>query len=106
MHVNSQWDLEYREQEEAFRRYRADSQLAAKENHDAIARLKEENEALKMEIGALKAAESTREVDRFRLHADDKSKAEHCGRTPKQGGDEVYYLLRQQVSSYTPWVMT
>ena len=78
MYVNSQWHLEYREQEKAFRPYRADSQLAAKENHDAIARLKEENEELKMEIGALKAAESTREVERFRLHADDshKSKAE------------------------------
>ena len=50
MHVNSQWDLEYREQEEAFRRYREDSQLAAKENHETIARLKEENEALKKVI--------------------------------------------------------
>ena len=40
MHVNSQWDLEYREQEEAFRRYREDSQLATKENHETIARLR------------------------------------------------------------------
>ncbi|KAL5505179.1 hypothetical protein EMCRGX_G006574 [Ephydatia muelleri] len=44
------WDLEYREQEEAFRRYREDSQLAAKENHETIARLKEENEVLKKVI--------------------------------------------------------
>ena len=50
MHVNSQWDLEYHEQEEAFSRYREDSQLAAKENHETIARLKEENEALKKVI--------------------------------------------------------
>ena len=50
MHVNSQWDLEYREQEEAFRRYREDSQLVTKENHETIARLKEENEALKMKM--------------------------------------------------------
>ena len=48
MHVNNQWDLEYREQEEAFRRYREDSQLATKENHETIARLK--NEALKKVI--------------------------------------------------------
>ncbi|KAL5505228.1 hypothetical protein EMCRGX_G006630 [Ephydatia muelleri] len=41
---SNQWDLEYREQEEAFRRYREDSQLATKENHE---NLKEENEALK-----------------------------------------------------------
>ena len=46
MHVNSQWDLEYRGQEEAFRRYREDSQLATKENHETIADMKE-NEALK-----------------------------------------------------------
>ena len=50
MHVNSQWDLEYREQEEAFRRYREDYQLATKENHETIACLKEENEALKKVI--------------------------------------------------------
>ena len=50
MRVNSQWDLEYREQEEAFRRYREDYQLATKENHETIACLKEENEALKKVI--------------------------------------------------------
>ena len=42
--------LEYREQEEAFRQYREDSQLATKENQETIARLKEENEALKKVI--------------------------------------------------------
>ena len=50
MHVNSQWDLEYREQEEAFRRYREDAQLAAREAREAILRLKEENEGLKIKL--------------------------------------------------------
>ena len=84
MHVNSQWDLEYREQEEAFRRYREDAQLAAREAREAILRLKEENEALKMEIRTQKAAGNTRGME--------------CSRhATKKGGDEAD-LLREQVS--------
>lgn len=50
MHVNSRWDLEYREQEDAFRRYRMDSQLAQKESQEIIAHLRADNELLKEEI--------------------------------------------------------
>ena len=90
MHVNSQWDLEYREQEEAFRRYREDSQLATKENHETIARLKEENEALKMKLRNKESGRREREP--FKLGANVASRS--CG---KQSGDEVE-LLRLQVS--------
>ena len=50
MHVNSRWDVDYREQEETFRRYRTDSQLAQRENQETIAHLKEENELLKEQL--------------------------------------------------------
>ena len=89
MHVNSQWDLEYREQEEAFRRYREDSQLATKENHETIARLKEENEALKMKLRNKECGRREREP--FKLSVNVASRS--CG---KQSEDEVE-LLRQQV---------
>ena len=88
MHVNSQWDLEYREQEEAFRRYREDSQLASKENHETIARLKEENEALKMELQTLRRENDRREQELFN------AAGSNCR---KQSGDEEE-LLRKQVS--------
>ena len=91
MHVNSQWDLEYREQEEAFRRYREDSQLATKENHETIARLKEENEALKMKLRNKECGRREREP--FKLSVNVASVSRSCG---KQSGDEVE-LLRQQV---------
>ena len=53
MHVNSQWDMEYREQEEAFRRYRYDSQQAQSENLELIAKLKGEKDELTEEIRTL-----------------------------------------------------
>ena len=41
MHINGEWDKEYREQREAFRRYQADAQQAQTENHAVITRLKD-----------------------------------------------------------------
>ena len=52
MYVNSQWSVDYGELEKAFRRFRTDSQLAQKENHETIAHLKAENESLKDQIRA------------------------------------------------------
>lgn len=49
MRINSEWDKEYREQEEAFRRYQFDAQQAQSENHTIIARLKEKIASLEEE---------------------------------------------------------
>ena len=53
LRVNHQWDLEYKEQEEAFRRYRIDSQQAQHENQTYIAKLKEEKDYQSHEIASL-----------------------------------------------------
>ena len=44
MHINNQWDLELKDSEETFRKYRIDSQQAQGENHSLISTLKEERE--------------------------------------------------------------
>ena len=62
MHVNRQWDLEFREQEEAFRRYRFDSQQAQSETQALIARLKSEKEDLAEEVQSLKYEHSRGKV--------------------------------------------
>ena len=49
MHINNEWDKEYREQKEAFHRYRVDAQEAQVENHAIIARLKEKVSSLEEE---------------------------------------------------------
>lgn len=46
LHINHQWDLEYREQQESYDRYRADAQQAQRENQDIITQFKAEKEML------------------------------------------------------------
>ena len=46
LHINHQWDLEYREQQESYDRYRADVQQAQRENQDIVIQLKAEKETL------------------------------------------------------------
>ena len=46
LHINHQWDLEYREQQESYDRYRADAQQIQHENQDTITELKAEKETL------------------------------------------------------------
>ena len=53
MHVNSQWDLEYKELNEAFRRYRM-TQSKQKENTNQKSHLREAKEAMSAEIRELK----------------------------------------------------
>ena len=111
MHVNNQWDIEYREQEEAFRRYRYDSQQAQTENHALIARLKREKEENAEEIKTLKfeLQRLDRELESFRQRLD--SVEPHRGRPPPPSHagvgvslervaalEEEITLLRQQVS--------
>lgn len=54
LHINHQWDLEYREQQESYDRYRADSQQAQRENHDLIAQSKAEKETLSEQIKSIR----------------------------------------------------
>ena len=54
MHVNSQWDLEYKELNEAFRRYRIDSKQTEGEHQSEITHLREAKEAMSAEIRELK----------------------------------------------------
>ena len=115
MHVNNQWDIEYREQEEAFRRYRFDSQQAQTENHALIAKLKREKEESAEEIKTLKfeLQRLSRELESYRQRLD--LVEPHRGRplpSSHAGGgvgigvslervaalEEEITLLRQQVS--------
>ena len=112
MHVNNQWDIEFREQEEAFRRYRYDSQQAQTENHALIARLKREKEEIAEEIKTLKFERQRldRELESYRHRA---SVEPHRGQPPPASHagvgvgvslervaalEEEITLLRQQVS--------
>ena len=105
MQVNSQWDIEYREQEEAFRRYRYDSQQAQTENHAIIAKLKREKEELPEEIKTLKFEldRSGREMDSLRLRlksveqqrADSSSHHEGVSLQKVSALEEEITLLRQ-----------
>ena len=109
MHINSQWDLEYKEQEEAFRRYRLDSQHAQSESQTFIAKLKEEKEQLYEEAKTLKF-ELDRSHRQLRTMSDRIKALEQSG----DGGgglrnvsvqrlkelEEDSALLRQQVSTY------
>ncbi len=95
MHVNHQWDLEYREQGEAFRRYRFDSQQAQSETLDLIARLKAEKEQLSEEIRGMKYEQSRKRmleqggsVEMGKVHS--------LQRKIKEQEEEIG-LLRQQV---------
>ncbi len=54
LRINHQWDIEYNEQDEAFRRYRLDSQQAQQENLSYIEKLKEEKDFQANEINKLK----------------------------------------------------
>jgi hypothetical protein len=103
MHINDEWDKEYREQREAFRRYQADAQAAQTENHTAIARLKnnlatveEERDRLEDELGRYQ-----RELHALRERLAVSESMRMCG-----GGGEVVKLeeelslLSQQVKAY------
>ena len=46
LHINHQWDLEYREQQESYDRYRADTQQVQREHQDIITQLKAEKETI------------------------------------------------------------
>ena len=97
MHINSEWDKEYREQSEAFRRYQFDAQQAQTENHTIIARLKEKIASLEEERDRLDD-----ELARYRRegHALRERLAVAESMKSATGGaalEEEVALLRQQV---------
>ncbi len=63
MHVNSQWDLEYRETDEAFRQYRRDSQQAQEENQNLIEKIKVEKDKMSKDIRDLSLAISRKDKE-------------------------------------------
>jgi rubrerythrin len=100
MHINSEWDKEYREQSEAFRRYQFDAQQAQTENHTIIARLKEKIASLEEERDRLDD-----ELARYRRegHALRERLAVAESMKSATGGaalEEEVALLRQQVKAY------
>ena len=103
MHINSQWDKEYREQEEAFRRYQFDAQQAQSENHTIIARLKEKIASLEEERDRIQD-----ELVRYQreLHTLRERLAVAESMSGGMAVEEELSLLRQQVSwgaSNTIW---
>ena len=99
IHVNSQWDLEYKELEEAFKRYRTDAQKAQEEAHDYIAKLKAEKENEAEEIRTLKF-----ELEKLRNEISMLSQREGGARHQRGGAhhrmvelEEEAQLLKQQV---------
>ena len=103
MHINSEWDKEYREQEEAFHRYRYDAQQAQTENHTFIQRLKEKIATLEEERERMQD-EMTRyqregHTLRERLVTLESMKtATAAGGVGVEKMEEEIALLRQQVS--------
>ena len=101
MHINSEWDKEYREQEEAFRRYQFDAQQAQSENHTIIARLKEKIATLEEERDRIQDEliryQRESHTLRERLAVSESVKTTAGG----MGMEEELSLLRQQVSGPT-----
>ena len=69
MHVNNQWDLEYKDVKETFRKYRTDSQKAQIENQATITKLKEAKEHMIEETHTLKViiSQKDKEIADLRL---------------------------------------
>ena len=102
MHINSEWDKEYRELQEAFRRYKADAQQTQTENHVFIARLKDKVASLEEERNKLEdeLARYQRELHALRERlAVAESVKTSLGRSSES--EEEVTLLRQQVGVCT-----
>ena len=112
MHVNNQWDLEYKELEAAFSRYRIDSQQAQAENQTVIEKVKEAKESMAEEIRKLQAVISRRDKDVTELRGKVRSLEEQLGGSRFRYGqpmvsherikelEEESHILRQQVSTF------
>ena len=105
MYINNEWDKEYREQREAFRRYQDDAQQAQMENHTAIARLKEKLATVEEERDSLEdeLARHQRELHSLRERlAMAESLGEGVGRGGAEEGEvarlkEELFFAKQQV---------
>lgn len=100
IHINSEWDKEYKEQEEAFRRYRYDSQQAQTENHSFIQRLKEKSATLEEEVSTLKheLQKSQKEIYTLQKRIASMGSVQSSKGRGHSQLEEENTLLRQQVS--------
>ena len=55
LHINRQWDIEYRDLQHKFELYQQDAQQAQHENHSFIEQLKEQKEQMMEDVRALEA---------------------------------------------------
>ena len=120
MHINNQWDLEYKDLEEAFRRYRIDSQRAQGENQSIIEKVKEAKEHMTEEIRELQVVISRKDRDITELRGKVRALEEQVGGGRYRYGqpmvsherlkelEEESQMLRQQVSVHRgyPYVGT
>lgn len=63
MHVNSQWDLEYKDLNKAFQRYRLDSQQAQSESQSHVTKLKDTKERMSQQMRELQLVISRKDQE-------------------------------------------
>ena len=93
MHVNSQWDADYKELDDAFQQYRYDAQKAQSSKQAVIDKLKHQRDALTREVASLRDElnKSHKKIHSLRKSGDYTQRIQELE-------DEVA-LLRQQVST-------
>lgn len=110
MHVNSQWDLEFKDLDEAFRVYRIDSKQAQGKSQAAIAKHQETNATLSEEIRKLQSVLCRRDTEMTDLRAkiralDDELRLSRSGKAMVNQErvrelEEESHMLRQQIKAY------
>ena len=93
MHVNSQWDADYKELDDAFQQYRYDAQKAQSSKQAVIDKLKHQRDALTREVASLRD-----ELNKCHKKIHSLRKSSDYTQRIKELEDEVT-LLRQQVST-------
>ena len=99
-YINDQWDKDYREHQEVFRRFREDSRRAQSENESFIATLKESKEQLLEQIHDLHFELEQSRKEMQRLKQQQQALGYQNGINPKKLKDleEENTFLRTQVS--------
>ena len=101
-YINDQWDKDYREHEEVFRRFRDDSRRAQSENESFIATLKEGKEQLLEQIRDLQYELDRSRKEAHRIQQQQQVSGYQNGISPRRLKDleEENAFLRTQVCKY------